>query len=54
MNKEYMWIILKQHEKNILDEEYRYTHNGMRLPLKLDLEETRLLIKAVEDMRGEE
>lgn len=51
---EYMHTILKHHEKNLLDEEYRYARNGMRLPLKLDLEETRLLIKAVEQLRGDE
>lgn len=48
--KEYMRMVLKYHEKNLLDEEYRYAYNGMRLPLELDLEETRLLIKAVKNM----
>ena len=50
--EKYMHTILKNHEKNLLDEEYRFAHNGMRLPLKLDLEETRLLIKTLETVKG--
>ena len=52
--KDYMIAILEKHKKDIQDEEYRFAHSGMRLPLKLDYLETRFLLELLENMRGEE